>query len=342
MMRNSRLLLVVAAAVAPFLAGSVAIANANGPLDSAQIPIHEILDAQVPLKDRLARLANLGPVTNPKVSDALVTIMKDRQQPDELRRATAELLDRSSYTALTGDLVEILRDHGNGDSAFRVYCIQTLFTKMEWTIEGRGKADMIVQSFRRCLFDPNQKSREAAMGHLIARRDAVAIKAAWEAFNHPDQSLFSKAEAIRFLSISGEAEAPARFTPLLKQAANSEIRIAAIQALANDPTSRKDVIGVLANSQEQIHVRYAALDALFRGQDRNISDILSLLSDATEDICFRALSIRRLGDFAGWGVMTEDEMEAVQQTLVRVSSEKNKVVSDAAKEVLSKIAEEKK
>jgi len=184
-------------------------------------------------------------VTDTRDVEAVSTVLADTKDDDTVRNEAANLLRRSGYPRLTGELIKVLNSPEEKER-FRSFCVQHLFNNHKKA--GPAEKEKIASTLRKCLTDRHVKVRREALLALHRLKDDKAEKLARKWLHEEGE----KGDAVRDLAIRIVRERRLQDElPTIRKLArdkNVVIRIAALVTLSEwrDEESRpamKDAAG---------------------------------------------------------------------------------------------------
>jgi len=166
-------------------------------------------------------------IRNEEDVSAVVYVLLDTQDDDTVRNEAANLLRRSGYEGLTGDLIKVLDSPEEG-ARFRAFCVQHLWMNVKKA--GPDEHDRIRSKLYEALADRHVPVRREALLALVRMRDQKGEETAVQWLTA------EKVEGVRDAAIRCVAELGLReHTPTIRKHLHDEdevVRIAAIVALS--------------------------------------------------------------------------------------------------------------
>jgi hypothetical protein len=218
---------------------------------------------------------------------AAAAVARDRNRPESERiealRALGPLHGDTAVAAALG----VLNDPGRGaalaEAAIGTLSLQMMFGEIDHRLHHR-----VMTALHNGLTDRDLSVRQAALRVLAAHRDPALIEKLAAALAQPTNALFPPADAIRALAVAGATRQHASSIRRHVLAGESNVRAAAIVALASDPESRPLIRQVAADRSQPEAVRSAAIRSLATGDATAVPLFLDVLKNANESQSLRA------------------------------------------------------
>jgi len=228
--------------------------------------------------------------------EALAGLATDKNQPAAQRiealRTLSSLHDGTVVSAAIRALDEAGRSAALGTAAIEALSLQTMFGELD-----HATHHAVMATLHKSLSDKQLAVRQAALRILASHRDPMLIEKLAASLAKPGDTSFAPVDAIRALAVAGAARQYAASIRKHISDGESDVRAAAIVALASDAESRPTIAGILADPTQPEAVRSAAIRSLTAGG----VEAVPLLSDGSHSILMTARSdITRLPNNSAW------------------------------------------
>lgn len=183
-------------------------------------------------------------------------------------------------------------------------------------------AHQVMAALHDALADRELAVRQAALRVLASHRDPILIEKLASSLAQPTDSSFSTIDAIRALAVAGAARQHAASIRRHVMAGESQVRAAAIVALASDSESRPLIAQILADGTQPDPVRSAAASSIAAGGASSIPLLLKVLKNSKESESLRAHAAAALAatvETSGAN-LTKSQLDAVAAELRAVDS----------------------
>jgi HEAT repeat protein len=174
-------------------------------------------------------IAAMPRVRRPEDLPSVAAVLRYVQVEDTVRHETANLLRRSGWHDLTGDLLAILENPGEKER-FRSFAVQHLWLQLEGA--GGDERKRIAEALRRFLGDRHRAVRREALQALVRMGDPLGERTAAAWLEQPDEGGVTVRDlAIRCLA--GELDRRQHIAAIRRCARdeNISVRLSALQAL---------------------------------------------------------------------------------------------------------------
>jgi FtsP/CotA-like multicopper oxidase with cupredoxin domain/peroxiredoxin len=190
----------------------------------------------------------------------------------------------------------VVADRDHGSAQLTADALSLLSEAMMLTAQGSGRESDIIKAMDGALADPREIVRLAALWPLVDMgHGGVAVAALTQALQSPEGASFEPGDAIRGLSLAGQAIVDAPLIRPYLAAEDPAVRITAISALGSDPGSAPIIRQILADRGQATAFRLAALRALGPKDAEALRIDLNVAADAGEPTRLRAEAIATLG-----------------------------------------------
>ncbi|MGY3621928.1 tyrosinase family protein [Bradyrhizobium sp. USDA 10063] len=225
-----------------------------------------------------------GPIDQEAV--AALAVLNDRNRPEAerinaLRNLTA-LPDSTVVPAAIGVLNEAGRSEALGAAAIEALSLQMMFGQSDHHAHHAAMG-----ALHAALTDRDLAVRQSALRVLASHRDPALIAKLVSSLDNPADKTFTTVDAIRGLAVAGGA---VKYAPSIRKhiaTGDSNVRAAAIVALAPDATSRPAIEAVLADRSQPEAVRSAAIRSLAAGNSGATDPLLAVVKNAQEQPTLR-------------------------------------------------------
>lgn len=255
------------------------------------------------VKERVAALAEapLAVCERDENLQALLKVLRDRNEPLEVRLATLQSLQAASFSvvafeACRGDYIAALRE--------------------------------VAQ-------DPDPELRQRVLGLLAREKDGFAQQKLLEGLQNPDRALVPPEKALQLLSYDVHADAYAVAREVVRKPPNTAAKREALRLLGADATAAPIFEKILRDKGEATEIRQisaAALHAL--KPERLQAHARALLLDSSEPDDMHATSLTALTQFGDNAAMAKDE--ALLKRVNQLSDKASTRVKETARRFLSK------
>jgi Common central domain of tyrosinase len=212
---------------------------------------------------------------------AALAAVNDRNRPEAERisalRVLTPLPDSTVVPAAIGVLNEAGRSEALGTAAIEALSLQMMFGQSDHHAHHAA-----VDALHAALTDRDIAVRQSALRVLASHRDPALIAKLVASLDNSADKTFATVDAIRGLAVAGGA---VKYAPSIRKhiaAGDSDVRAAAIIALAPDATSRPEIEAVLADRSQPEIVRSAAIRSLAAGNSGATDPLLDVVKNEQE------------------------------------------------------------
>lgn len=228
------------------------------------------------VKERVKAMSQvpLAAVENDDNSQALLAILRNRDEPVDVRLSALQQLAAASFSA-------------EGFESWRGDYIVTL---------------------REVATDSDTEIRQRALGLLARENDGFAEKTLLEGLQNPEKALVPPEKALQLLGYNVHAEAYSVAREIVKQPPNADAKREALRLLAADPESTQLFEKVLLNKDELRENRQISASALQTlDPDKFQERARDLLLDKSEYDDIQATALTALTQFGDDAAIAEDK-----------------------------------
>lgn len=270
---------------------------------SARSVLSVATDAQKSVGERVAAMAevSLSLCENDRSLQATLKVLRDRNEPLEVRLAALQSLQAASFSVLAFESCR-------GD---------------------------YIAALRELTEDPEPELRQRALGILARQKDGFAQKKLLEGLQEPEKALVSPEKALQLLSYDVHAEGYSIARDIVNNPPNDTAKREALRLLAADASSAPLFEKVLLDKEEKSENRQisaAALQAL--KPEKLQSHAREILLDPTEYKEIQATSLTALTQFGDESKITGDQ--ALLQSVDRLSDKAPAKLKQSARRFLNK------
>jgi hypothetical protein len=245
--------------------------------------------SQKPVKQRVAAMAQvpLAAVKNDDNPQAVLSILRNKEEPVEVRLAALQHLAAASFSA-------------EGFESWR--------------------GDYIV-ALREVATDPDPEIRQRALGLLARENDDFAEKKLLEGLQDPEKALVPPEKALQLLSYDAHAEAYTVAREVVENPPNADAKREALRLLAADPNSAPLFEKILLDKDELRENRQISASALHAlNPDKFREHARDILLDKAEYDDIQATSMTALSQFGDDEAIAKDK--ALLNSVERMSAGK--------------------
>jgi hypothetical protein len=271
---------------------------------SAQSALSVAKSAQNTINQRVAAMAEapLAVCENDKSLQAMLNILRNQDEPQEVRLAALQSL---------------------GAAAFSVIAFESC----------RGD---YIATLREVATDPDLELRRRVLGILAREKDGFAQKKLLEGLQNPAKALVPPEKALQLLSYDIHAEAYSIARGIVEQPPNPEAKLEALRLLAADATSAPLFEKILLDKNELRDNRQIAASALQALKPEKFQEhAREILLDKSDYDDIQATSLTALTQFGDDEEIAKDKalLKSVDRLSARKSAAKYK---QSARRFLSK------
>lgn len=259
--------------------------------------------AKKPVEERIAALTQMPLAVCEKDENlqAVLGILRNREEPIELRFAALQTLQAASFSVLEFESCR-------GD---------------------------YIATLRQIVDDPDPELRQRVLGTLAREKDGFVQKKLLEGLQNPEKALVPPEKALQLLSYDVHAEAYPAAREIISQPPNADARREALRLLAADASSAPVFEKILRDKGEATDLRQMSAAALNAIQPDKLQEhARAIVLDDSEDDDLRATSLTAITQFGDEETVAQDEA-----LLAHVDGLKKKApakVKQGARRLLSK------
>jgi hypothetical protein len=263
--------------------------------------IATVTDSKKPLKDRLVAANRLLLYDDEKTVETMLTLLRNRQEPIESRRAVLHALRAANFSfaalqARRGDYMAALRELAD---------------------------------------DPDPDVRQRVLGTLARHKDGFVQKKLLEGLRDPSRALVSPEKALQLLSYDAHADAYAVARAIVDGAPNPDAKREALRLLAADATSAPLLEKVLRDKNERADIRQLSAAALHAVNPQRMQACArDLLIDENEYPEIQTTSLTAITQFGRETTLSGDEK--LLKSVERLSVEKVGELKQRAEQFLGR------
>jgi hypothetical protein len=228
------------------------------------------------VKERVAAMSQvaLAAVKNDNNPQALLSILRNRDEPVEVRLSALQQLAAASFSA----------------EGFETW-----------------RGDYIV-TLREVATDTDTEIRQRALGFLARENDGFAEKKLLEGLQHPDKALVPPEKALQLLGYNVHAEAYSVAREIVEKPPNADAKREALRLLAADPKSAPLFEKILLDKDELRENRQISASALHALKpDKFQEHARDILLDKAEYDDIQATALTALTQFGDEAAIAEDK-----------------------------------
>jgi HEAT repeat protein len=235
---------------------------------SARRAVSVATDPRYSVRERTAAAAEapLAVCENEKDMQAMLNVLRNKDEPVKVRLAALQSLQAASFSVLAFESCR-------GDY------IATL----------RNVAD-----------DPDPELRQRVLGLLAREKDGFAQKKLLEGLHNPDKALLPPEKALQLLSYDVHADAYAAARAIVKKPPNETARREALRLLAADATAAPLFEKLMRDKKELREIRQISASALYALKPERLQkrarEILLDKSDYDDIKATSLMALTQLGD----------------------------------------------
>lgn len=277
-------------------------AAANRPR-TAKAAMAVATSAKSTVKQRVAAIAEtpLAVTESDKNLQAMLDVLRDRNQPIEVRLATLQSLQAASFSVVAFESC---------------------------------RADYIA-TLREVATDPDPELRQRVLGILAREKDPYVQKLLIEGLEKPEQALVPPEKALQLLAYDVHAEAYAVARDIINKPPNEDARREALRLLSADATAVPVFEKLLRDKNELAEIRQVAASALQALRPSKLqTHAREILLDAADYDEIKATSLTALTQFGDAETVTKDaELRTRVDEMTETASAK---VKQSAKRFIDK------
>lgn len=227
------------------------------------------------VKQRVAAIAEtpLAICENDKDLQAMLNVLRDRNEPVAVRLAALQSLQAASFSVVAFESCR-------GD---------------------------YLATLREVVDDPDPELRQRVLGILAREKDGFAQQKLIEGLEHPDQALVPPEKALQLLAYDVHAEAYAVARDIIAKPPNEDARREALRLLAADATAAPVFEKLLRDKNELAEIRQLSASALQGLRPAKLQAYArEILLDASDYDEIKATSLTALTQFGDEASMTND------------------------------------
>jgi len=241
------------------------------------------------VKQRVAAMAAapLAVVESDKDLQAMLNVLRDKNEPAEVRLAAMDSLATAAFSVIAFEPCR--KDY--------------------------------VAALREVAQDPNADIRESALGLLAGQKDGFAQKKLLEGLQNPDKALVPPEKALQLLSYDVHTEAYSVARDIVSKPPNDNARREALRLLAADATSAPLFEKLLRDKDELREIRQIAASALHALKPEKLQEhARAILLDKSDYDDIKATSLSALTEFGDDETIGKDK--ALLKSVDRLSAGK--------------------
>jgi hypothetical protein len=208
-------------------------------------------------------------------------IAADKTKPDAQRIEALQTLGPLPDSTVMPVAIAILDEAGRsaalGAAAIDAVALQMMFGDFDHTTHHTA-----IAALHKALTDKDIAVRQAALRVLASHRDPELIRKLVSSLDNSADTSFAPVDAIRGLAVAGAAQNYAASIRKHIAAGDTNVRIAAIVALALDAASRPAITAILADRNQPESVRSAAIRSLTAGGPEAADPLLRVVNNPQE------------------------------------------------------------
>jgi hypothetical protein len=258
-----------------------------------------------PVKERVAAMvgAPLAACESDANLDAMLGILRNREEPLEVRLATLQALQAASFSVVAFESC---------------------------------RADYLA-TLREVADDPDPELRQRVLGMLAREKDGFVQKKLLEGLKNPAKALVPPEKALQLLSYDVKADTYSLARQMAENPPNPEAKREALRLLAADATSAPLFEKLMRDKGEDSDVRQLAASALHALQPEKMREhARNIVLDNSEYKEIQAASLTALTNF-GQPSLSEDN--ALKKRVTGLSKEAPEGVKQSARKFLDKFGE---
>jgi hypothetical protein len=236
--------------------------------------------------------------------DAVLKVLKDVEEPIEVRRAALQALQAASFSAI----------------AFEPY-----------------RSDYIA-ALRSLVDDPDLELRQRILGMLAREKDGPTQKKLLSGLENPDMALVPPEKALQLLSYDVHADAYPVAREIVKHPPSETAKREALRLLAADASAAPLFEKLLLDKTESPEIRQVCAAALQGIKPKKYQDYArEIVLDAREDKDLRAQSLAALTHFGDAETLAKDE--PLKKKVEKMQAKAPPKVKKSARQFLKKYGE---
>jgi hypothetical protein len=233
-------------------------------------------NAQKPVGDRITALAELtlALCVNDDNLQAILKVIRDENEPIEVRLAALQTLQAASFSVVT---FESCRND-------------------------------YIATLREVAKDKDLELRQRALGILARENDGFAQQELLEGLEHPEKALVPPEKALQLLSYDIHTEAYPIAHKIIKNPPNTSAKREALRLLAGDATAAPTFEEILRDKNETYEIRQISASALHAVDPEKLQEnAREILLDKSETEEIQGLSLTALTQFGDAQKVSDDK-----------------------------------
>jgi hypothetical protein len=270
---------------------------------SARRALSIATDAKKTVKQRVAAMAEapLAVCENDANLQAMLKILRDKEEPLEVRLAALQALQAASFSVVAFEACR-------GD---------------------------YIATLRAVAEDADPELRQRVLGMLAREKDGFAQQKLLEGLRDPAKALVPPEKALQLLSYDVHADAYPVARAIVSQPPNATAKREALRLLAADASAAPLFEEILRDKDEAPEVRQISAAALQATQPERLqAHAREMLLDPSEQDEIQAVSLTALAQFGNDAALAKDE--ALLNRIDQLSGEQSTRVQQSARQFLSK------
>lgn len=261
----------------------------TSPKMSARRAVSIATSPQHTVKERVAAAAEapLAVCENDKDLQAMLNVLRNKDEPVKVRLAALQSLQAASFSVLAFESCR-------GD---------------------------YIATLRKVAEDPDPELRQRVLGLLAREKDGFAQKKLLEGLRNPDKALLPPEKALQLLSYDVHAEGYSVARDIVKKPPNEAARREALRLLAADATAAPLFEKLLRDKKELREVRQISASALYALKPQKLQEhAREILLDKSDYDDIKATSLTALTQFGDDEALGKDK--ALLKSVDRLSTGK--------------------
>ncbi|MCZ4093460.1 HEAT repeat domain-containing protein [Sinorhizobium psoraleae] len=216
----------------------------------------------------------------PEAVAALATV-GDINQPEAERISALRMLTSLPDSTVVPVAISVLNEPGRSE-ALGAAAIEALSLQMMFGQSDHHAHQAVIDALHTALTDRDIAVRQSALRVLASHRDPALIAKLISSLDNSTVEDFSTLDAIRGLAVAGGA---IKYAPSIRKyiaTGDSDVRAAAIVALAPDVASLPAIEAVLADLSQPEIIRSAAIRSLATGNSAVTASLLKVVKNTQE------------------------------------------------------------
>jgi len=227
------------------------------------------LDSSLPPKERLSAASNarIGELDE---FNSLLSIIKDKDQDEQIRIQSIRLADKTSEQFLDTGLA-VLQD-GSEPEALRSELIHAVSNAKRSNLHFPSRQPEFFNTLRGLMKSDSPLLRSQSVEILSANQDEAVQEFLVEDLSKKENALMPKKDAIAFLAQNPKPQHTDLFLQAFEENNNEEVKIAALKAMGKDQASVDLLKNVVLNGQS-FKIREAGALALHHLDTETMNDL---------------------------------------------------------------------